>query len=68
MTLNAGLLTNPKKGDMEQKNNFMKNKLGAAIELGSRMSEPVEYYVIEFFQEATPFKKKTYGISYHDSI
>ena len=48
MTLNAGLLTNPKKGDMEQKNNFMKNKLGAAIELGSRMQNWIAFEIIYF--------------------
>jgi len=48
VTLNAGLLTNPKKGDMEQKNNFMKNKLGAAIELGSRMKNWIAFEIIYF--------------------
>ena len=33
---------------MEQKNNFMKNKLGAAIELGSRMQNWIAFEIIYF--------------------
>ena len=48
VTLNAGTLTNPKKGDMEQKNNFMKNKLGATIRLGSRVQNWIAFEIIYF--------------------
>ena len=46
--MKTGVLTNPKKGDMEQKNNFMKNKLGATIRLGSRVQNWIAFEIIYF--------------------